>query len=141
MNAGNIEQVGAPLELYDRPANRFVAEFIGSPSMNLIEGVAREGAVEAQGSLLPAGAGAEPGRPVIYGIRPEHLELAEEGFPARVRVVEPTGAETLTYLRFGEGEVVALFRDRHELEPGQEVRLRPRADKAHLFDAASGRRL
>jgi multiple sugar transport system ATP-binding protein len=141
MNAGNIEQVGAPLELYDRPANRFVAEFIGSPSMNLIEGVARDGAVEAHGSLLPAGVGAEAGRPVVYGIRPEHLELAEEGFPARVRGVEPTGAETLTYLRFGEGEVVALFRDRHELEPGQEVRLRPRADKAHLFDAASGRRL
>jgi len=141
MNAGNIEQVGAPLALYDGPVNRFVAEFIGSPAMNLIEGVARDGGVEARGSLLPAGVPAEVGRPVVYGIRPEHLELADDGFPARVRVVEPTGSETLTYLQFGEGEVVAVFRDRHDLGPGQEVRLRPRADKAHLFDAETGRRL
>jgi len=141
MNAGNIEQVGAPLELYDRPANRFVAAFIGSPAMNLIPGVARDGGVEASGSLLPAGGRAEAGRPVVYGIRPEHLDLSTEGFPAEVRVVEPTGAETLAYLRFGGGEVVALFRDRHELRPGQAVRLQPRADKAHLFDLASGGRL
>ena len=78
---------------------------------------------------------------MVYGIRPEHLELADAGLPATVRVVEPTGAETLAYLRFGEQEMAALFRDRHELAPGQEVRLRPRADKAHLFDPDSGRRL
>jgi multiple sugar transport system ATP-binding protein len=141
MNAGNIEQVGAPLALYDRPANRFVAEFIGSPAMNLIAGVARDGGVDARGSLLPAEARADAGRPVVYGIRPEHLELAADGFPAQVRVVEPTGAETLAYLSFGDGEVVALFRDRHQLAPGQAVRLRPRADKAHLFDPETGRRL
>ena len=80
MNAGRIEQMGAPLELYDRPANLFVAAFIGSPAMNLIRGTARDGGVEAQGRLLPlAGAGAEPGVPVVYGIRPEHLELAADG--------------------------------------------------------------
>ena len=79
--------------------------------------------------------------PVVYGIRPEHLELAADGLPATVRVVEPTGAETLTYLRLGEQEVAAVFRDRHELAPGQPVWLRPRAEKAHLFDPESGRRL
>jgi multiple sugar transport system ATP-binding protein len=141
MNAGRIEQIGAPLELYDRPVNRFVAEFIGSPAMNLIAGVARDGGVEAAGSLLPAQARADEGRAVVYGIRPEHLELSPEGFPARVRVVEPTGAETLAYLRFAGGEVVALFRDRYRLEPGQDVRLRPRAERAHLFDPETGRRL
>ena len=127
MNAGNIEQVGAPLELYDRPANLFVAAFIGSPAMNLIQGVARDGGAE--------------GRPVVYGIRPEHLELAPDGLPATVRVIEPTGAETLAYLRFGEHEMAAVFRDRHDLTPGEQVRLRPRADKAHLFDPYTGRRL
>ncbi len=143
MNAGRIEQVGAPLDLYDRPVNLFVAEFIGSPAMNLIRGVARPGGVEAQGSLLPLanGAGAAEGRAVVYGIRPEHLELAPEGLPARVGVVEPTGAETLAYLRFAEAEIVAVFRDRHDLRPGQEVHLRPRADRAHLFDPETGRRL
>jgi multiple sugar transport system ATP-binding protein len=142
MNAGRIEQIGAPLELYDRPVNLFVAAFIGSPAMNLIQGAARDGGVEAQGRLLPlAGRGVEAGRPVVYGIRPEHVELAPEGLPATVRVVEPTGAETLAYLRLGEQEVAAVFRDRHDLAPGQEVRLRPRADKAHLFDPDSGRRL
>jgi multiple sugar transport system ATP-binding protein len=142
MNAGQIEQIGAPLQLYDRPANLFVAAFIGSPAMNLIEGVAGDRGVEALGSVLPlAGAAPPPGRPVIYGIRPEHLELAPDGLPARVAVVEPTGAETLAYLHCGGRPVVAVFRDRHALVPGQDVHLRPQADKAHLFDPDSGRRL
>ena len=126
MQEGRIEQVGAPLELYDRPVNRFVAEFIGSPAMNLIQGFGRDGGVEAHGVLLPVAGGAAAHGPVIYGIRPEHLELAEDGLPARVRVVEPTGAETLAYLQCGASEIVAVFRDRHDLAPGQQVHLRPR---------------
>jgi multiple sugar transport system ATP-binding protein len=141
MNAGRIEQVGAPLEVYDRPSNLFVAEFIGSPAMNLIRGVAKDGAVEASVGLLPVpGSRVAEGRAVVYGIRPEHLALADEGLAAQVRVVEPTGAETLAYLRCGGQEVVALFRDRADLVPGQEVRLRPRADRAHLFDPETGAR-
>ena len=146
MQDGRIEQIGSPLELYDHPRNVFVAGFIGAPAMNMIQGTARRGdtgSVEANGSALPLQTtnGAEDGQPVIYGIRPEHLELADDGFPARVSVVEPTGAETLVFLRFGESEIIAAFRDRHDFEPGQTVNLRPRPDKAHLFDGASGERL
>ena len=143
MQDGRIEQVGAPLALYDRPANLFVAEFIGSPAMNLVPGVAAEGGVAALDTLLPVAGGpaAAAGRPVVYGVRPEHLDLADEGVAATVAVVEPTGAETMVYFRAGERELVAIFRDRHELAPGQPVRLRPRADKAHLFDPQGGRRL
>jgi multiple sugar transport system ATP-binding protein len=141
MNAGRIEQVGSPLELYDSPVNRFVATFIGSPAMNLIPGTGRAGGVEAQGTLLPAAARAPEGQPVLYGIRPEHLELADAGLPAEVRVVEPTGAETMAWLRSGGADVVAVFRDRHPLSPGQRVHLHPRPGKAHLFDPDTGRRL
>ena len=78
---------------------------------------------------------------MIYGIRPEHLELADDGFPAKVAVVEPTGAETLLFLRFGDSEIVAALRDWHDFQPGQTVHLRPRADKAHLFDSETGTRV
>jgi multiple sugar transport system ATP-binding protein len=146
MQDGRIEQTGSPLELYNHPKNVFVATFIGAPAMNMIEGTARNGGtpgVEANGDHLPvlADSGVEDGRSVIYGIRPEHLDLADDGFPARISVVEPTGPETLIFLRFGETDMVAAFRDRHDFEPGQTVRLRPRADKAHLFDSATGARI
>ncbi len=147
MDDGRIEQIGSPLELYDRPRNVFVARFIGSPAMNLIQGtvVRSDGtlAVEANGQRLPAGAesGAGDGQSVIYGIRPEHLDIADDGFPARVSVVEPTGSETIVFLRFGETDIVAVFRDWHDFKPGQTVHLRPRAERAHLFDAATGARL
>src|SRR5438034_3182769 len=74
MNEGRIEQLGAPLELYDRPVNLFVAQFIGSPAMNIFDGVVRSGAVEALGTRWPANGRAADGQRVRYGIRPEHLE-------------------------------------------------------------------
>ena len=133
MQDGLVEQVGTPLELFDNPKNVFVATFIGSPAMNLIRGTLRLGGaphVEANGHSLPLrpDCGAQDGQSVVYGVRPEHLDLAEEkdGFPARVSVVEPTGSETLVFLRFGETEVVALFRDRYSFKPGETVHLRPR---------------
>jgi multiple sugar transport system ATP-binding protein len=146
MHEGVIEQVGSPLELYDHPVNLFVASFIGSPAMNLIHGTARrDGAfgVEANGHRLPmeAESGVGDGQSVIYGIRPEHLDLAEDGFPARVAVVEPTGLDTLVFLRFGETDIVAVFRERHDFQPGQTVHLRPRADQAHIFDSATRARV
>ncbi len=146
MQDGRIEQIGTPMELYDHPKNVFVATFIGAPAMNMIRGTARNAGrpgIEVNGGHLPVADdnGLEDGRPVIYGIRPEHLEIAEDGLPARIAVVEPTGPETLLFLRFGETEIVAAFRDRHDFAPGQTVHLLPRADKAHLFDSATGERI
>ncbi|MGX9178502.1 ABC transporter ATP-binding protein [Mesorhizobium sp. BHbdii] len=146
MRDGRIEQVGAPLELFDRPANLFVAGFIGSPSMNLLKGVVRKGdkpVVEIAGTPFPiaANSAVEDGRNVVYGVRPEHLEIHPDGVPAKISVVEPTGSETLVFLRFGEGEMVALFRERHDFKPGDTLHLKPRLDQVHLFDAETGRRL
>ncbi|RUV54258.1 sn-glycerol-3-phosphate ABC transporter ATP-binding protein UgpC [Mesorhizobium sp. M5C.F.Ca.IN.020.29.1.1] len=146
MRDGRIEQVGAPLELFDRPANLFVAGFIGSPSMNLLKGVVRMGdkpVVEIAGTPFPiaANSAVEDGRNVVYGVRPEHLEIHPDGVPAKISVVEPTGSETLVFLRFGEGEMVALFRERHDFKPGDTLHLKPRLDQVHLFDAETGRRL
>jgi multiple sugar transport system ATP-binding protein len=146
MRDGRIEQVGAPLELFDRPANLFVAGFIGSPSMNLLKGVMRKGdkpGVDIAGTVfpIPPGNSAQDGQAVVYGVRPEHLEIHPDGVPAKISVVEPTGSETLVFLRFGEGEMVALFRERHDFKPGDTLTLRPRLDQLHLFDAGTGRRL
>ncbi|QND65149.1 sn-glycerol-3-phosphate ABC transporter ATP-binding protein UgpC [Mesorhizobium loti] len=146
MRDGRIEQVGAPLELFDRPANLFVAGFIGSPSMNLLKGVMRKGdkpGVEIAGTLFPIASdnAAQGGQAVVYGVRPEHLEIHPDGVPAKISVVEPTGSETLVFLRFGDGEMVALFRERHDFKPGDTLTLKPRLDQIHLFDAETGKRL
>jgi multiple sugar transport system ATP-binding protein len=152
MQDGLVEQVGAPLDLYDHPDTVFVAGFIGSPAMNLIRGTARTGAgqgnglsVEAHGCRLPVNATSNvaDGQPVIYGIRPEHLELADEGLFTHITVVEPTGSETLLNLRLddGEGQIVAVFHQRRAFTPGETLHLRPRADQAHVFDAETGQRL
>jgi multiple sugar transport system ATP-binding protein len=146
MHDGRIEQTGSPLALYDRPANRFVAGFIGSPAMNFIDGTQKDGAlVAANGARLPlqGAAAANDGRAMVYGIRPEHLDIADggEGFEAEVVVIEPTGSETQLFARLGGQEIVAVFRERHEFAPGQKIRLKPRAPVAHLFDASSGQRI
>jgi multiple sugar transport system ATP-binding protein len=147
MHDGKVEQIGTPLQLYDRPVNRFVAGFIGSPAMNFIEGRQRDGAIQADGGArLPVAQAlvADDGRPVLYGIRPEHLELggsSDDGFDAEIVVVEPTGSETQLYARIGTQPIVAVVRDRHAFAPGQTVRLKPRADCAHLFDPSGGQRL
>jgi len=78
---------------------------------------------------------------VVYGVRPEHLEIHADGVPAKISVVEPTGSETLVFLRFGDGEMVALFRERHDFKPGDMLNLKPRLDQVHLFDAETGNRL
>lgn len=144
MSQGSIEQVGSPLELYDRPANRFVAGFIGSPSMNMISGRVRRDAkgvwVEAEGARLtaPDDPDLTEGRQVTFGIRPEHLELGDEGLPVTVSVVEPTGSETHLITRFGTHEITAVFRERHDFRPGQAIRLKPMLDHIYVFDDATG---
>ncbi|MGL4489109.1 MAG: ABC transporter ATP-binding protein [Rhizobiaceae bacterium] len=144
MQGGKVEQIGAPLELFDRPANVFVASFIGSPSMNILKGkVQKAGVVQIGDMTMPFNKDIQvaDGQEVLYGVRPEHLELAKDGFPATISVVEPTGSETMVFLRNGDTELVALFRERHAFKPGDTLHLRPRTDLVHLFDPATGRRL
>jgi multiple sugar transport system ATP-binding protein len=150
MQHGIVEQLGAPLELYDRPANLFVAGFIGSPAMNFIDARVQRSngravAVASGGTELPLppNAAVGDGAEVVYGIRPEHLSLRDPGsaIPAEVVVVEPTGAETLLVTRFAGIECKAVFRERHRLEPGEPIGLEPQLDQVHVFDRASGRRL
>ncbi len=150
MRDGHIEQSGAPLDVYDRPDNLFVAGFIGSPAMNLVQGAIRRSGERAQvvtadGAALPlASAAAAPdGTKVVYGIRPDHLALANGSgaLEIEVAVVEPTGAETLVVGKLGGAVIQAAFRERHSFKPGQRVPMMPMLDKVHLFDAGSGRRL
>ena len=145
MRDGIVEQSGDPLALYDRPANTFVAGFIGSPAMNMLPGVvAPGGRVEFGGGAalpLPQGARAEDGREVLYGIRPEHCALAGAGLPVEVVVVEPTGADTQLYCRFNGRDVTATIKDRTDCRPGDRIHLAPDLARAHVFDAASGQRL
>jgi multiple sugar transport system ATP-binding protein len=147
MHDGVVEQMGAPLELYDRPANQFVAGFIGSPAMNFLNGKLQANGsayVEtAQGHKLPLKSmpQGEGGRDVVYGIRPEHFEMGEGGLPAEVVVVEPTGSETQIVARIGSQEVIAVFRERQSVKPGDKISLRPRAEAVHLFAKDSGKRI
>ena len=147
MHDGIVEQIGAPLDLYDNPVNTFVAGFIGSPAMNFIDGTIKSDGtpyVEAVGGSrlpvtnLPA---ASEGRPVTYGIRPEHLEIADDGVEAQVVVVEPTGSETQVVARIAGRDIIAIFRERHDFRPGSSIRLRPRADVAHVFARENGAKL
>jgi multiple sugar transport system ATP-binding protein len=142
---GLIEQEGAPLELYDRPVNTFVAGFIGSPAMNQIAGRASGGGVRVGDGLdLPLAVPAREGEAVTLGVRPEHLALAHPGapgaIPARLRVVEPTGAETLLIAQAGEQSVTATVRERVTLPPGAEVGLLPDPRHLHWF-REDGRRI
>jgi multiple sugar transport system ATP-binding protein len=144
LHGGVVEQIGAPLALYDRPANLFVAGFIGSPAMNMINGRLEPGGFVVDGGLtLPfADVNADRhGVPAVYGIRPEHLVLDDSGFPATVEVVEPTGSETQVVARAGGHEITAVFRERISARPGEVIRIAPRQEHAHLFDATSGQRI
>jgi multiple sugar transport system ATP-binding protein len=138
---GYIEQEGSPLDVYDNPANLFVAEFIGSPSMNLLKGeVTPEGVRLSEGTLMPVPKGhkAKPGQKVVYGIRPEHFMLGS-GTPAKVNVTEPTGPEMHIYADLGGQEVCAITSERVKLARGGDIQLNPRLDKVHLFDAETGK--
>ncbi|MGF1626703.1 MAG: ABC transporter ATP-binding protein [Alphaproteobacteria bacterium] len=151
MHDGIVEQVGSPLDLYDNPVNKFVAGFIGSPSMNFIDGLLRRDGnqiyVQAQDDTrLPVetDVAGHDGTRVTYGIRPEHLELAsagQPGFEVDVIVVEPTGADTLVFSRVGGAQICATFQERHNFQPNQKVTLKPHPGTVHLFDAETGSHL
>jgi multiple sugar transport system ATP-binding protein len=147
MHDGRVEQIGAPLELYDRPDNLFVAGFIGSPAMNMIKGRIRvngtasfEGPTGVTFSLAAAGSGND-GRPAVYGVRPEHFSLSEDGAEAEVQVIEPTGSELQVVAKLGGEDIIAVFRERHQFKPGEKIRLKPDPRLVHLFDETTGKRL
>src|SRR5215471_4256799 len=142
MHDGRVAQIGTPLELYDRPGNVFVAQFIGSPAMNVVNGVVRragDGAyVEAEGGVrwpLDGGPGAD-GQAVSYGVRPEHLTLAPAGggVSGEVIVVEPTGAETELVIRVGTSQVILRMHGRARVDHDEKVGLTVDPANVHVFD-------
>ena len=146
MHDGIVEQIGAPLELYDRPANLFVAGFIGSPAMNFIEGTLTEqGFALPSGTVLPLGSrpSVAAGSRLTFGIRPEHLQIVPAGtpgtIPATVAVVEPTGSDTTIIAKAEGGNLTVAVRDRVDLRPSDTIALKPMAHQAHLFDAQGKR--
>ena len=145
MHDGIIEQIGTPLQLFDRPGNLFVAQFIGSPAMNVFAGTVRGGSVDALGARWPlpaaVAAAARDGQAVQYGIRPTDLQLAASGIPGRVVVVEPTGAETELLLQLGDAQLILVMHGRTAALPDETVHLTLDPEKAHVFDGTSGQRL
>jgi sn-glycerol 3-phosphate transport system ATP-binding protein len=148
MNAGRAEQIGAPMEVYVRPATRFVAGFIGSPAMNFIPGRAQEGALTVKdGSIvkLPGGVPAAlAGRDIVLGVRPEHLEVcsdADAAFKAQVEMIEQLGADTLAHCSIaGEIIIVRLPKD-SRAAVGDHLPLRPQTGQLHFFEGESGARI
>ncbi len=144
---GNVEQVGMPLELYDRPCNTFVAKFIGSPAMNLIDGLLQpDGSASMQlpdGTVLPVAdaPSALAGKAVTAGIRPEHIEMWPEGLQARVLLVEPTGSGTHLLLEAGGCRLLCAQQERLDVASGSEVAMKVDPRNVHLFDSDTGQRL
>jgi multiple sugar transport system ATP-binding protein len=150
MHDGVIEQIGTPLELYDRPSNLFVAQFIGSPAMNIVQGTLRRANGSAfvesgDGVRWPLGAGlGADGQAVTYGVRPDHLELAAnqpQTVPGEIVVVEPTGSETELVVKIGSAQMIVEAHGRPSLQPGDKVRFMVDPGNVHLFDRATGTRL
>ena len=146
MNGGRVEQIGSPLDLYDHPANQFVAGFIGSPAMNFLPGTIEAAGFRADGGSLwplPASAANVNGRQAVYGVRPEHLQLSshESGVPLMVQVVEPTGSETQVHGKLGALPVMGAFRERVMAKPGEPIAVTTDPALIHLFDRETGARL
>lgn len=147
---GIVEQVGTPLELFDRPVNTFVAQFIGSPAMNMFAGQVVAGKKSPTLELdvgcavpLPSGWALLGGRRVTIGVRPEHFERGngEMAIAATVEVVEPLGSSTQLALSAKGQAFIATFNDRLASKAGEAMSIIPHHDHLHLFDAESGRRI
>jgi multiple sugar transport system ATP-binding protein len=153
---GEVQQIDTPMALYERPANVFVAGFLGSPRMNLLRGVVHDGDGGPclqldDGARLPLPPGraslrAHEGRPLVVGLRPEDMHVAVDGggarVPARVEAVEPVGNEAFVNLRRGDGEEIVLRLPPHGLPtPGETVQLGCDAARMHFFEPESGARI
>lgn len=142
LNAGRVEQIGTPDEVYDRPATRFVANFIESPAMHLLGGVITADGVIKFGEHVIGASGGRPD-PVLVGIRPEHLAITADGeLPASTDMVEPLGAETLVHADFEGTSLTVPLSGKLPLKANESLRLAAIGDAArHLFDPASGERI
>jgi len=146
LHDGIVEQAGAPLELYDRPANLFVAGFIGSPAMNLFKGTIRGGKKPhfeaADGTKLPLAKAPQgsDGKAAVYGMRPEHLSLGGD-LTIDVHVIEPMGSETQVVGTLAGAKVIGVFRERIAAKPGDKLAVMPDLSAVHLFDAETGKRM
>ncbi len=150
LDQGRVQQIDTPMALYERPANLFVAGFLGSPAMNMLHGrlepdgrlqlrSGRDGEIPLDGGFLHADRG---GREVVVGIRPEHLvPVASGGIPARVEVVEAVGSEAYLHLDFGGQALVARLPPHGLPSPREQIRLRPDPARIHFFDPATGDRI
>jgi multiple sugar transport system ATP-binding protein len=148
MNAGRIEQIGTPFEIYDRPVNTFVAGFLGSPAMNLIKGKVSGGTkpnLDLGGGLvlpLPLQAKALEGRDIVLGVRPENVDIIERGgLAAKVTSIEPTGSDTLIGVEFAGHAFTSVLHRRVDLELGQAVQILLKSEALHYFDAATQNRI
>src|SRR6266511_123074 len=149
MHDGIVEQIGTPLELYDHPGNLFVAQFIGSPAMNVVDGTVKRANgsswIEAEGVRWPSppDSRATDGEAVSYGIRREHLSFggANEPVQAEIVVVEPTGAETEFVLQIGAAQLLLRTHGRPAVNPGDRVGLKINPTDVHMFDRTTGERL
>jgi multiple sugar transport system ATP-binding protein len=142
LNGGKIEQAGAPLTLYNDPANLFVAGFIGSPEINLIEATATgSAAVTRNGVALPLSWPVEPGTKIIYGIRPQHITLGADGVPGRISLVEPTGEDQEIVVGVENQDISVVVHGGKLLSAGQNVKLAIDTDKILLFDKATSERI
>ncbi|MFB0712278.1 sn-glycerol-3-phosphate import ATP-binding protein UgpC [Buttiauxella noackiae] len=149
MNKGIAEQIGTPVEVYERPASRFVASFIGSPAMNLLEGKISDDGTRfelAGGTALPLGnaANLQRGRAVTLGIRPEHIALSSQtagGVPFVVDTLEMLGADNLVHGRWGEQKMVVRLAHQERPQPGSTLWLYLPENHLHFFDKENGKRL
>jgi sn-glycerol 3-phosphate transport system ATP-binding protein len=148
MNAGRAEQIGAPMQVYTKPATRFVASFIGSPAMNFMQGHANGGNLEMAGGTVVRLFGALPpalaGREVCVGVRPEHLDVCSEAdasFVAEVEMIEQLGADTLAHCSLAGGMIIARLPLGSGAKAGDRLPLRPQAGQLHYFGGTTGARL
>ena len=147
MKDGVVQQFGTPEDIYARPANRFVAEFIGSPVMNMVAASQGAGAPTAAGVQLPTTDGQQAAlrasgcAGILYGLRPEHLSLADSGVPGRLAIVEPTGPDTYATVETPLGMLTARVPGTLHAHAGENVHLHWQPQHAHLFDARTEARV
>jgi len=142
MHEGVLQQIATPAEVYNRPANLFVAGFIGSPTMNLLHGAAQAGAFAHPALRLPFAGAAPAAEKLVLGVRPEDVVIGEGPFAARVRLVEPHGHEQIAQLDLAGGDTLTIRADAARLlTAGEALRFDLRAARLHLFDSEAGTRI